>query len=547
MSAIQIYEQKDFTGGLNLRSDQFQLKDNESPEMLNVEIDPRGGIFSRGAMQRLNPDNISGTTWVPRKLYPFYGDTNHLMLANNNRVYYMSTANNFAVLNTASGVINITNEHGACFAAWGSTLYIGAGDAGTTGFYKWSGAGNATALPRVTTSPNTWASRGGGGGGHVPRAEHLSVHANKLFAAWTYENGTEFPNRIRWSDESLPENWVQEDYIDIEGGGDGIRGMVVVNGALVIFKPYAIYVLYGYYYDEFKIVQVSGTLGCHDHNQMAQTDTGVYFYSHSDGLFFFNGSNIIDVFTNMKSAFDLDYINTALDDSVTLSWVGRRLWLSLPYSVTGGASGATVNMVFDPTINAYMMFSTADSKGVVGGCDYRNTDGLDLRLMLHPTTAAVMQVDMYSESTDKIAAGGAEAGYPTVYRTKWFDAGSYMQRKMFRRPDLVMKESETRLQIAVGVYHDFQESDGSEARTFDIILPTAASGMFWDDDSWANESADGSVSGSVWSSGVISSTIKTAKNLGLAKTVQLRFSGELGKAWGINSIGYKWTPRRVKG
>ena len=42
--AQQIY---DFTGGLNFRADQFQLKANESPSMLNVEIDPRGGVFSR--------------------------------------------------------------------------------------------------------------------------------------------------------------------------------------------------------------------------------------------------------------------------------------------------------------------------------------------------------------------------------------------------------------------------------------------------------------------------------------------------------------------
>lgn len=547
MSAIQIYEQKDFTGGLNLRSDQFQLKDNESPEMLNVEIDPRGGIFSRGAMQRLNPDNVSGISWVPHKLFAWHGASSNLMLANNNRVYYMSTSNNFAVLNTAAGALNIPSPDGACFAAWGKTLYIGAGDAGTDGFYKWSGAGNAVALPRVSTSPNTWATRGGSGGGHVPRAEHLAVHANKMFAAHTYEDDSEFPNRLRFSDESLPENWVKEDHIDIEGGGDGIRGIVVVNGALVIFKPFAIYALYGYYYDEFRIVQISGSLGCSAHAQMVATDTGVYFYSHDDGLFFFDGSNIIDVFKNMKAAFDLNYINSAQDSAVSLSWVGRRLWLSLPYSTTASASGPTVNLIFDPSINAYMLFSTADSKGVVGGCDFRNSSGMDLKLMLHPTTAAIMQVDMYDESVDKIAVGGASAGYPTIYRTKWFDAGSYMQRKMFRRPDLVMKESETRLQVTVGVYHDFQESDGSEARTFDVILPNAATGMFWDDNSWANESLDGSVSGSVWSSGVISSTIKTTKNLGLAKTVQLRFSGELGKSWGINSIGYKWTPRRVKG
>lgn len=546
MASIQIYEQKDFTGGLNLRSDQFQLRDNESPEMLNVEIDPRGGVFSRGAMQRLNPDNVSGVAWVPHKLFSFYGDTNHLMLANNNRVYYMSTSNNFAVLNTAAGALNIPSPDGACFAPWGETLYIGAGNATSDGFYKWSGVGNAVALPPITSS-GQWASRNGVGSGHVPRAEHLAVHANKMFAAHTWEEGSEFPNRLRWSDESLPENWIKDDHIDIQGGGDGIRGIVVVNGALVIFKPYAIYVLYGYYYDEFKVVQVSGSLGCSKHSQMAATDTGVYFYSHDDGLFFFDGSGIMDVFNNMKPIFDLNYINPAQDSSVSLSWVGRRLWLSLPYSVTGGATGPTVNLVFDPSINAYMMFATADSKGVVGGCDFRNSSGMDLKLMLHPTTAAVLQVDMYDEGVDKIAAGGASAGYPTVYRTKWFDAGSYMQRKMFRRPDLVMKESETRLQVNVAVYHDFQESDGSQARTFDVIFPTALGGMFWDDDSWANESVDGSVSGSVWSSGVVSSTIKTAKNLGLAKTVQLRFSGELGKPWGLNSIGYKWSPRRVKG
>ena len=48
MSQIQISEVSDFTGGLNFRADQFQLASYESPDMLNVEIDPRGGVFSRG-------------------------------------------------------------------------------------------------------------------------------------------------------------------------------------------------------------------------------------------------------------------------------------------------------------------------------------------------------------------------------------------------------------------------------------------------------------------------------------------------------------------
>jgi len=50
-----------------------------------------------------------------------------------------------------------------------------------------------------------------------------------------------------------------------------------------------------------------------------------------------------------------------------------------------------------------------------------------------------------------------------------------------------------------------------------------------------------------WSSGAASSTIKTGKNLGMAKTVQLQFTGPSGQSWGINSIGYKFNSRRVDG
>lgn len=554
MSSIQIYEQKDFTGGLNLRSDQFQLADNESPEMLNVEIDPRGGIFSRGGMKRLNTENISGT-WDPHKVFAFYGESSKLLLANNTRVSVQGTGGNFTVLDyttsttpAASGNVLSYTNHGVCFAPWGNTLYMGLGATpNDIGFAKWSGTGTVTALPKVSTSPNTWATRGGSGGGHVPNAEHLIVHANKMFAAGTYEDSTPHPNRIRWSDESLPENWVKEDYFDIVGGGNGITALVVVNGILIIFKPYAIYALYGYDYNDFRVVNVSPSLGCHSHSALAATDSGVYFYSRSDGLFYFDGSNIVDVFQPMRAAFDLNYINPSEEDAVSVSWVGRRVWLSLPYSTTGSATYPTVNMVFDPTIRSYMLFSTADNRGVVGGCDYRTDNGEDMRIMVHPTSPIVLLVDEYDEPSDYLAIGGSPSGFATVYRTKWFDAGSFMQRKMFRRPDLVMKESEVRMTIDVDVYHDFQESDGSQARSFEIVLPTSAEGMFWDTDAWATENLDGSVYGSIWSSGVISSTIKTAKNLGLAKTVQLRFSGELNKPWGINSIGYKWTPRRVKG
>ena len=39
MSNVSVERYDDFTGGLNLRADQFQLARNESPDMLNIEID----------------------------------------------------------------------------------------------------------------------------------------------------------------------------------------------------------------------------------------------------------------------------------------------------------------------------------------------------------------------------------------------------------------------------------------------------------------------------------------------------------------------------
>ena len=39
-----------FSGGLNYRADQFDLEEDESPDMLNVTVDPRGGVALRGGV-----------------------------------------------------------------------------------------------------------------------------------------------------------------------------------------------------------------------------------------------------------------------------------------------------------------------------------------------------------------------------------------------------------------------------------------------------------------------------------------------------------------
>ncbi|CAB4171536.1 hypothetical protein UFOVP923_5 [uncultured Caudovirales phage] len=546
---IEIFEQKDFTGGLNLRSDQFQLKDNESPEMLNVEVDPRGGVFSRGGMSRLPATTIAGT-WSPHRLIPFYSATSRLMLVNNAKIF-LYTGSAWTALTHSGGDITGTAEDGIAAASWGKTLYMVTGQGGAGG-YKWDGLDTVgvpsvcTTLTPSGTAPDAWQITADDTKLKMPKANFIVAHANRMFVAGTNEGGVDFPNRIRWSYEDIPNNWKFEDSIDIEGGGNRITGICVVNGGLVVFKDYAIYYIMGYDSTDFRVVQISTDTGCGGSDAFVAASEGVFFYANRKGLHFFDGSNIENIFEPLRPAFDLGYINTNVTNKISLSWLGRRLWMSVPYSVVDVVTTETLNIVYDPSMGSYTMFSTSDGYGVRGGTDFRDNNNEEQRLACHPVIQSVVQVDKYKQNYDAIKVNGDIDGYVTTYRTKWFDAGSFLQRKMFRRPDLVMRETETTQSVNVKVYHDYQESAGSQKREFNLDLTSTAVGMLWGEN-WTLEGVGQNIYASVWSGSTLGGTIKTAQNLGLARTVQLNFTGEMKKPWGINSIGYKWVPRRVKG
>lgn len=547
--AIEIFEQKDFTGGLNLRSDQFQLKDNESPEMLNVEVDPRGGVFSRGGMVRLPATTIAGT-WSPHRLIPFYSGTSRLMLVNDVKIFFYTGAA-WTSLAHSGGDITSAAEDGVAVASWGTSLYIVTGQSGAGG-YKWNGVVSA-GVPSVTTTltpsgtaPDAWQTTAAAGTLKMPKANFICAHANRMFVAGTNETGVDYPNRVRWSIEDIPNNWILDDYIDIEGGGNRITGICVVNGGLVVFKDYAIYYIMGYDSTDFRVVQISSDIGCGGSDAFVVAQEGVFFYANRKGLYFFDGSTINNIFEPLRPAFDLGYINNNITNKISLSWLGRRIWMSVPYSVTDIVTTETLNIVYDPSMGSYTMFSTSDGYGVRGGTDFRNSNNEEQRLACHPVVQSVVQVDQYKQNHDAIQVNGNVDGYVTTYRTKWFDGGSFLQRKMFRRPDLVMRETETTQSVNVKVYHDYQESTGSQKREFNINLTSTNVGMVWGDN-WTYEGAGQNIYASVWSGSTLGGSIKTAQNLGLARTVQLNFTGELLKPWGINSIGYKWVPRRVKG
>ena len=537
MSAVSVERYDDFTGGLNLRADQFQLKRNESPDMLNVEVDPRGGLFTRGAMREINSTAIAGT-WAPHKLYAFPGATPHLMLANYTKVY-KSTGGNFTTLEYSSGNDIVASEsQGADMASWGRTLYIVTGTSGSGG-YSWVTTDTyATALTASGTAPNAWQSTADASSHKMPTAEHIIVHANKMVVANTVEDGVEHPNRVRWSLESIPDNWDEDDYIDFEGGGEGITALAVVSGQLIVFKQTAMYVVYGYDTTDFQVVQLSPQLGALSHEHVAVAPNGVYFFSHPQGLYFYNGTQIIDIFTNLKSMYADGHINSAEDDEISVSYVNDRVWLSMPYSRVSTVDYPSISFVYDPTINngTYVAIKTADNYGLIGGTDWTNAAGESKPFMIHPSIPRVLQVDIYNQEKDLFAT--VESNFDSYYRTGWVDGRNYSMKKMWRRPDFVVKQVDTTRQISVRVFHNFEEALGNERKIFNIDVEEAGQGMYWDTDVWDTSN---------WGAEAEGAQVIVGSNLGLARSVQLLFTGPVGLFWGIDSIAYKFNTRKVTG
>ena len=539
MAAVSVERFDDFTGGLNLRADQFQLKRNESPDMFNIEVDPRGGLFTRGAMREINSTVVPFTgTWSPERLFNFSGTTPYIMLSANQKVF-KSTGTNFTALEYSAGnPITSSSAHGVCMAQWGNVMYMCTGSTGTGG-YKWSVTDTyATSLGAAGTNPNDWQTAVDASVHHLPKAEHLIIHANKLIAANTTEGGIAYPNRVRWSLEGAPENWGEDDYIDFQGGGLGVNAVAVVQGQLVVFKPKAVYVVYGYDNTDFQVVELTSKLGVASHHHMAVAENGVYFYSHPQGLFYYNGNSLTNVSMSINSIFPLGHVSDASINKVSVSYINRRVWWSMPYSTTTSVSDLTTSFVYDPQINegAWMRHSTADGYAVCGGVDWIDSTGKAIPLGIHSKYGRVLKIDQYDTASDLIAT--QEIGFDSYYRTGWVDGQSYSMRKMFRRPDIVIKQVDTARTIGVKAFHDFEEALGNERRTFNLNLEASASGMIWGEGRWNS---------GVWGYRASGAQLVRGANLGMAKSVQLLFTGPTGLEWGIDSISYKFNTRKVTG
>ena len=554
---------QDFTGGLNYRADVFQLADNESPDLLNVDIDPRGGFSSRqGMRQYVGPVEqlMLDGTFRPRRLYSWSGNTNQLILCadtvTDGKVYYTEGATW-----DDTGIPCSFNE-GASIAPWSNSntsyLYFATGvdDQG----YRWNGT-IATALTASATGQwqDSFASPTGT---HMPKSNLATTHVDRLWVAHTKENGNEFPDRVRFSHPGFPESWRELDYIDVVGGGKGITALVSFGDQLLVFKKNAVYAILGYDEETFQVVPLTTTIGCVNSNTVAVSEQGVFFFSWPDGLFVYNGQGFTDLFVPLRPLITSGELSQSSSDAIFVSWVDRKVHVSLPigkspfgpYPYNGGVisypgvpvpfdaysseeikyDGDTVALiptstfVWDSTIKeggAWTQYQTSDGFGLIGGADFVDADGKRMPVCAHPYRPYVLKINQEGFHTDFFAGG--EGTYDSYYTTKWQDAGVPAAKKFWRRPEVILRQFSEETTIDVDVYHNWDKS--AVDRQFSISLDAVAVGG----------------GGGSWVSPDLGSDLVKGNNLGLARSVQLRIAGT-GQPWGVNGISYKYNPRAVR-
>lgn len=535
MSRIQLLRTDDFTGGLNLRADPFQLADNESPDLLNVDIDPRGGLKVRGGMVKYNSSSVGGhNTWDPKSFFVTHGSTPQVFVAAEGYVYYASSTS------FSSTTIAYTAPFGASYAQWASNtssfVYMATG----TTPKKWNGS-SATTL--TASGAGEWQEDfSNPTGNHMPKARYCASHIDRMWVAYTNEDTNDYPNRIRFSHALFPESWREDDYIDIVEGGSGITAIVPFKENLIVFKKKGIFAIMGYSTDTFQVVPLTQEYGIPNPHAVAVTENEFYFFSWPDGLFMYDGQQFVDLFAQIRPIIQSGEVNSSAQDKVCIASIDHRIWIGLP---TLNATKINYSFVYDPSLGqrgAWTRYQTSDAHGIGMGADFVASNGDKFYLGVHPHRGHILKLDLDASVQDDIGHGSGL--FNSYYRTKWHDAQNISSKKMWRRPDLVIAQPVEDGKLFVSVYHDWEES--LARRNFQIILNDPDTlALEWKETDTEPDGVPGWNEAN-WGATPSGSQFVRGKNLGLCRSVQLKLEGEPGKPWGVNSITYKFNPRKVR-
>lgn len=570
----------DFTGGLNERATPVGLADNESPDLLNMEVDPRVGFATRRGWERWNAEEIvpDPATWDPRfaKLHTLSTGQYRVYVTNDDGAIYRAEQDGVFSALTATGQ---AEPHVADFAPWGDEMWIARGMTQPSTLIDENDveADLADAYLNFNddyTNPSGTPS--------MPQCEYVEAHGGYMFVASTNEGGVLHPNRIRWSHPNQPGNYATLDFLDIDRGGGRITGLMSFGPRLLIFKTDSMWALYGYDLDSWQLEEVSTSIGLPHLGAVSRSEGAVFLFSRADlnGVYLYDGEGA-PVHITERLAPEVEKIQDS--DQVFVGWAAKRLWVATSRVTSVWEQideferpGGDI-YVWDPEVGdgAWTRFqSAAGSMGpIVARSDV--SDRYPLAAMKGDSGASVLVRLEYRDDARDIVALPVEeqftdegdgflltdaadgfiltngkdgrAPFRAYYRTGWKHAGWPERRKSWLRPRYIVGVPDESVLVRADVYWDYDEST---VRRSSLGLFDRQGGVFWRALGAADPAGDGFDwnDGSLWGNAEEGSSLERATiGMGVNRAVSIRISGEratLGAAWSIDSIHLKLRLRR---
>ena len=562
--AYRYDEKSDFRGGLNLRADQFNIAHNESPALLNVEVDPRGGVRRRDAVKSVNPTAL--TNEITSLMTHYEAGQNQVLVAtndpatNNSKLHWNDDAvGDFEGIVAFGGVeVEFGTTQPPRSVTFNGYTYIVNGkllvSSGHTanGSVRWNGTNADTQL----STPDL-----DGSAGHFPCARYTTAWAEHVWVAYTLEGVDTHKNRVRYSAVNNAETWTATDYIDIDIGEDGDHITAIIPDAdrLLVFKQNSIYAIYGFGRESWEVRNITRTAGCREGTQPVAATTGVFFWYAEDGVYIVNYDDVAWVFERIRPAMTYDVGQPALSLGTppSLMWFDERLWVSVDYQSDDNISGSSQNnrrnvFVWDPSLGPTGAWVRHDinARSLLG---YRPSGDTHLGIAVtsNITTVAafdrISKLDQNYDYDDYVVSPVDEIH--SFYHTGWFVGNRPTFPKRWGKTRTVVL-SDTDCVIVMWIYKDYDPSTALVG--YSKTLTGLGTPALWDavSSEWYDSSAVGDPT--EWQPEGTSDRYAFGRwpTIGTAQAISLRFSvtpvpATRGK-WGITSVIGMYRTRRLR-
>ena len=518
---FQLAMLESFSGGLNFRADQFDLAQDESPDLLNVTVDPRGGVQIRNGVIRRNATAKSADI---KGIWGFHTDTgtNRLMVNYGTKVAH-STSGDFTDLTNITNRTDGSKVYGITF----NNITYGVSYDQVS--FKWDGSTDADLGTTLD-----------GSAGQFPKAQYVAQWNNHVWVGNTYE-GANTKQRLRWSNLNDAEKWTAADYVDVDKGeaGDYITGLVSAGDRLVVFKSNSIYAIYGFDSDSFQLVNITKTVGSVPLSSPVATPYGVFFWHDRSGVHVLGQNGTAYVFDKLRPAIDDGRITFTIPPE--LAWANEKLYVSVDWTESGSTTRRV--FVYDPSLGETGAWVMSDIDAApLYAYQPPNTEHLLVGGCVTNTGHVIHIDDDDSRVFDKYAA--SEANIASHFTTPWMATKNPIVVKRWGKPQLVTLAKAT-MQMTVEIYKDYDFAD--YAKTFQVDISGRSSTSLWGTATW--DDGDGAGNG-IWGSENESriTDIKRLPTLGTARAISMKIIGPTAtnSEWQVNAIGFTYTPRRMR-